>query len=149
MGNQVVTRSLVELANDDSSLRGKVRELVLAAPDIDADTFKQSIAPFLPRAAQRTTLYASSHDLALEASKDLQGGYRRAGDTSHGVLVIPPIQTVDASRAGGDLLGHSYVASSRTVLADIAAVIAHESPEQRKLARYHSGLGDYWIYQGQ
>jgi esterase/lipase superfamily enzyme len=146
MGNQVVTNGLVELTRDDPSIHGRVRELILAAPDIDAATFKRSIAPALAGAAQRTTLYASSHDLALAASRKLQG-YVRAGDTSNGVLVIPPIQTVDASRANADLLGHSYVANSPSILRDIAAVInQHLSPAERKLSAHQSGTGRYWVY---
>jgi esterase/lipase superfamily enzyme len=146
MGNQVVTRGLVELANQDPTIRGRVRELILAAPDIDAATFKQNIAPFLSRAAQRTTLYASSRDLALVVSGKLQG-HVRAGDTSHGVIVVPPVQTVDATLANADLLGHSYVADSRSILGDIDAIInEHWSPLQRKLAVHHTIEGDYWVY---
>ena len=147
MGNQVVTRGLMELARQDPSVRGRVRELILAAPDVDASTFKRSIAPYLSEAAQRTTLYASSRDYALAASRHLQG-YVRAGDTSQGVTVVPPVETIDASLANVDLLGHSYVADSPSVLGDVAAVInEHLSPLQRKLVPRHDAAGNYWVYQ--
>jgi esterase/lipase superfamily enzyme len=148
MGNQVVTRGLIDLAEHDPSVKGRVRELILAAPDIDADIFRRSIAPFLAGAARRTTLYASSRDLALVASRKLQG-YVRAGDTSSGVIVIPPTETIDASRANADLLGHSYVANSRSILRDIDAVInQHLPPNRRGLRVHHSHGGDYWVYAG-
>jgi esterase/lipase superfamily enzyme len=146
MGNQVVTRGLAQLVQDDPSVKGRVRELILAAPDIDAAMFKRDIAPFLAQAAQRTTLYASSKDYALFASRKLQG-YSRAGDTVRGVLVVPPIQTVDASRASADFLGHSYVADSQGILADIAEIIGqHLPPARRGLTEQHVPGGDYWVY---
>jgi esterase/lipase superfamily enzyme len=146
MGNQVVTRGLIDLAQHDPMVRSRVRELVLAAPDVDAGIFKKDIAPFLDKAAQRTTLYASSRDLALAASQTLQG-YVRAGDTSHGVLIVPPIQTVDASRASADLLGHGYVASSAGILNDIRKLISRHWPaSQRGLPIRHARDGDYWVY---
>jgi esterase/lipase superfamily enzyme len=146
MGNKVVSRGLVELVSRDPSVRGRVRELILAAPDVDADTFKRDIAPFLAQAAVRTTLYASSKDYALYASRKLQG-YSRAGDTARGVMIVPPIQTVDASQASSDFLGHSYVADSTGILHDIAEIInQHLPPRSRGLLPKHKPNGDYWMY---
>jgi esterase/lipase superfamily enzyme len=148
MGNEIVTQGLVKLVHDDPSIHGRVRELILAAPDIDAGIFRQDIAPFLAQAAQRTTLYASSKDYALYASRKLQG-YARVGDTAHGILVFPPIQTVDASKASNDFLGHSYVADSKGILDDIAEIIGqHLPPKSRGLVQQHAPTGDYWVYTG-
>jgi esterase/lipase superfamily enzyme len=148
MGNQVVTRGLVEIAAEDPSVRGRIRELVLAAPDIDAATFKRDIAPFLSRAAKHTTLYASSKDYALSASRKLQG-YSRAGDTRNGITIVPPIDSVDASRASKDFLGHSYVADDIGILHDISEIfMRHLPPAQRGLEARRGREGAYWVYTG-
>ena len=146
MGNQVVTRGLIELARRDPTLKTRVRELILAAPDIDAGIFRRDIAPFLATASGRTTLYASSRDMALTASRSLQG-YVRAGDTNQGVLVVPPIETIDASGASADLLGHGYVSNSPSILNDVAMVIHRRlPPAQRGLTARRGRDGNYWEY---
>ena len=146
MGNQVVTQGLIELARTDPTLKTRVRELILAAPDIDAAIFRRDIAPFLANASTRTTLYASSRDLALTASRSYQG-YARAGDTNGGVIVVPPVETIDASHANDDLLGHSYVASSPSILKDVDLIINQRLPPARRgLAARRGPGGDYWVY---
>ena len=61
-------------------------ELLLAAPDINADLFRTVIAPKLATMqGTRTTIYASSSDLALKASKIVHG-FRRLGETTGGVF---------------------------------------------------------------
>jgi esterase/lipase superfamily enzyme len=146
MGNQVVTQGLIELARTDPTLKTRVRELILAAPDIDAAIFRRDIAPFLAGASGRTTLYASSRDLALTASRSYQG-YVRAGDTNGGVVVVPPVETIDASGANEDLLGHSYVASSPSILRDVDMIINQRlPPAQRGLAARRHPNGAYWVY---
>lgn len=55
----------------------KLHNLVLAAPDLDADVFEQRFAiEDLHLAAQRTTIYLSKTDFALAASAWLFGGNR-------------------------------------------------------------------------
>jgi esterase/lipase superfamily enzyme len=146
MGNQVVTRGLIDLARRDPTLKSRVRELILAAPDIDAAIFRRDIAPFLANASGRTTLYASSRDMALTASRSIQS-YVRAGDTNQGVLVVPPIQTIDASRASVDLLGHGYISNSPSILNDVAKIIHRRwAPSQRGLTVRRGRDGHYWVY---
>jgi len=43
----------------------RFREVVLTAPDIDADAFRRDLAPALVRTADRVALYASSNDEVL------------------------------------------------------------------------------------
>ena len=47
--------------------------LVLAAPDVDADHFRRDLAPSMLKVAKQVTLYASSDDQALIASKQVHG----------------------------------------------------------------------------
>ena len=51
----------------------KFSEIVLAAPDIDADVFRNDIAPALAGPGLPVTLYASSVDLAMVASQKVGG----------------------------------------------------------------------------
>jgi esterase/lipase superfamily enzyme len=47
---------------------GSFDQIILAAADVDADTFRNLCAAYA-RVSRRTTLYVSSRDLAVEASR--------------------------------------------------------------------------------
>jgi len=53
----------------------KIRELIFAAPDVDRDVFA-SRAELIKRVCEGVTIYASSADKALQASKVWAGGYQ-------------------------------------------------------------------------
>ncbi len=53
--------------------KGRFREIVLAAPDIDAGFFRRDSLPRLSLGRSRVTLYTSSADEALSASKCWHG----------------------------------------------------------------------------
>lgn len=144
MGNRVLAGALLELSNGGGDVRAKIKEVILAAPDIDARYFRNYIAPRLVRAYRRTTLYASARDRALAASRMVHG-FERVGDTRNGVFVILPIETIDATAASDDLLGHSYIGQSRSVLTDVARLIATgKSPGDRGMLLVGSGANRYW-----
>lgn len=131
MGNRLLTAALKEIGLAMQSSDGPiVREVILAAPDIDRDVFEQAAAAVM-RTGGRVTLYASNRDKALKASI-LKNGYPRAGDASGGgVLTINGMDSIDASLVGEDLLAHSYVGQT-DVLKDLHAIITHgDSPKKR------------------
>src|SRR5690606_36959590 len=114
---------------------------------INADLFRMVIAPRL-KALQgtQTTVYASSSDLALRASKAVHG-YRRVGETAEGVLVIPGLDTVDASGATMAVraFGHSYLTDSAAVLKDIRAIVRQKlSAKERGLLPVGASPNVYW-----
>ena len=39
MGNRGLTKALIDLMNEHPELKDKITEIILAAPDIDADVF--------------------------------------------------------------------------------------------------------------
>ncbi len=86
MGNVGLTQALK--AMDDSHKGPLFNQVVLAAPDIDAEVFKDRIAPNIVAKAQHVTLYTSQTDLALIASRFFNNG-PRAGDSGAGVLRFP------------------------------------------------------------
>ena len=125
MGNRVVGHGLQRYVNAGGKT-DHIKELLLAAPDINAEIFKDEIQPRLAQMrGTRTTIYASSSDVALIASKVVHG-FRRVGESSGGVLVFKGMDTVDASNASPSLrnLGHSYLVDSASVIKDLNAIIA-------------------------
>ena len=88
--------------------RRQAGQVIFAAPDIDRDRFIQLAAKFKGCAA-RFTLYASSRDVALLASKFVHG-YPRAGEAGEALLVVDGVDTIDASLVDTSLVGlrHSY-----------------------------------------
>jgi esterase/lipase superfamily enzyme len=79
MGNRALLNALAELSRTHSTIR--FREIVLAAPDIDAGVFRQ-IATAIASEAGRVTLYASSTDRALIASQHFHQ-FPRAGEAGN------------------------------------------------------------------
>lgn len=146
MGNRGLTNALVELLKEQPELKGRIKEIILAAPDIDADIFKRDIAPQMAKLTSNpVTLYVSKDDMALKASK-LAHGYPRAGDVSDGLVLIDGIETVDASGIDTSFLGHSYFAESSSIISDIFDLIkTGRRAEKRKiLKKILETHPDYW-----
>ena len=143
MGN----RALIDVLRDfdPSSLppgSAELRQVILAAPDIDADRFKQ-LAPRFTGKASRTTLYVSSEDKAIILSRGFHDEARAGGE----VTIVDGIDTVDASQVRTSFLGHSYFGSS--ILPDITDLIARDWPPAERLDRLRERShadGRYWEY---
>lgn len=148
MGNRALTTVLRELQlelKDESLLFNQV---VLAAPDIDADEFRLNIAPNIQKTSRRITLYASSRDTALAASQ-LVHRFPRAGDSGEMLILVPGIETVDVSAIDGGPWGHSYYGSSDPILKDLAVLLGVSTAEREWLAsQVRDGLS-YWVFQAQ
>jgi esterase/lipase superfamily enzyme len=147
MGNRALTRAVASLLAEKPALRDRLKEVILTAPDIDADVFKRDIAPALAASGRPVTLYASSEDLALAASKKINGS-PRAGDSGQGLVLVLGIETIDATAVDTSLLGHSYFAEERSVLSDMFYLIRNgQRPDQRfGLRRVDSNTGRYWEF---
>jgi len=122
MGNRALTKSLGALLTEKPDFKSKVKEIILAAPDIDADTFKREIAPALVTSGCPITLYASADDFALQMSMTFHG-YPRLGAGGQNRVVMPGVETVDATGVDASFLGHSYYGSVRPVLSDISGIL--------------------------
>lgn len=137
MGNRAVTEVLRRFAFEDPDDRPSFGSIVLAAPDLDADVFRNEIAPALAELSPSVTLYASKNDRALHASRGVHG-HPRAGDLSDGIVVSEMVVTIDASDVDTSLLsslslGHSYFADKPSVLDDIRSILAGVSVDARGL----------------
>jgi esterase/lipase superfamily enzyme len=140
MGNRALTNALQRMPKGTTPL---FREVILAAPDIDADLFKQ-MAVDMQGKASRITLYASSKDDALKASKAAHGELR-AGDSDN-MVIVEGVDSIDASAAATDFLGHGYVFKS-SILFDINNLFKLGKPPQErdKLRQEHLGSFLYWL----
>jgi esterase/lipase superfamily enzyme len=147
MGNRALTSALRELAMERREECPRFHEVILTAPDIDADVFRRDLAPAIVGMADRVTLYASSNDEALVASRAVHG-YRRAGESGEKVLVVPGVDTVDVSEIDTSFIGHSYYGSNSTVLADLFELIhGSKSADQRTWLRsMRLGASKYWKF---
>lgn len=148
MGNRALTEALREIQLQLQTEATLFNQVILAAPDIDAEIFRRDLAPALVQTAQRVTLYASSRDQALVASKKVHG-YARAGDSGSELVVIDGIETVDVSQLDTSLLGHSYYGSSNPILLDMRQLIERALPAAQRewlLPRPYGEL-TYWIFE--
>ena len=147
MGTRVVSNSLASLASSGLPLgRPLVKEVVLAAPDIDFDTFKHLATGALASSA-RITVYESSQDVALQLSHKVHD-YPRLGDTAPTVHVVKNMECIEASALPMDFLGHSYIGESQSVLGDLYDLLMKNAPAAQRFrltARELQGL-PYWTF---
>lgn len=147
MGNRALSNALAQIASaQTSNPRPHFRQVVLTAPDIDVDTFK-ALSISLKSTADRVTLYASSNDKALLASKRLTG-YPRAGDVSGKIVIISGVDTIDVSAVDTDFVGHSYYGDQRSLLADMFSLLSDGKPPGQRygLQEIRVVAGTYWRF---
>ncbi|MFT5453425.1 MAG: esterase/lipase superfamily enzyme [Enterobacterales bacterium] len=135
MGNRALTRVLTEASEYlNSNQLSVIKNIILTAPDVDAEIFKRDIVPKINAYNSDITLYVSSKDKALEASKKIKG-YNRAGDAEDGIVLIEGVETIDASDVSTGFLAHSYFSEEESVLDDIRQLMT-----EGLTARSRSGL---------
>jgi esterase/lipase superfamily enzyme len=151
MGNRAVTEVLLRYATAAALKPGtspQLNQVILVAPDVDADVFRDEIAPRIHSISERISLYASANDKALKVSKGVHG-HPRAGDLSSGILITGGVETIDASNVDTSLfnaiaLGHSYFAEQPTIIDDLRLLLKGRSPEKRGLTERKDGGSIYW-----
>jgi esterase/lipase superfamily enzyme len=128
----------------DAPSIAQIQQLVFAAPDVDADLFRRA-APRLTAVAERVTLYASSNDAALAASRALHDS-PRAGQSEPRPVVVPGVDTVVTS-ARSTFLGHSYYLESGTIVPDLYYLLRTGAPPEERagLVRQRQGELAYWV----
>jgi esterase/lipase superfamily enzyme len=83
MGNWLTLETFrqIAIAKDQKTL-DSIKQVVLAAPDVDMDVFRTQVGR-LGALRSRITLYASKDDHALQLSRRLFGGQMRAGENTN------------------------------------------------------------------
>lgn len=148
MGNRAMGTALEEIASEMEQETKLFNQVVLAAPDVDAQVFKEEIAPNIVRASNQVTLYASANDLALLASKNVNG-YPRAGDVRPEIVIVPGVDTIDVSAIDTSLIGHAYYGDNDSIISDIFTLLHQPTPaSQRQYLKSASGPGGmYWVFE--
>jgi esterase/lipase superfamily enzyme len=153
LGNDILVNALQQAALSKTKLR--ISELIFAAPDVDRDVFMKKAAD-IKAVAKNMTLYASSADKALLASKKKAWETRIGYVGADGPNLVDGIETIDVSNIGDDMLGldHSTY-SERSVLEDIGHLIMpskqgeHLRPDQRLTTLKFVPDSDhvkYWLF---
>ena len=147
MGSRALTKAIATVADKDPSVRKKIEAIILAAPDIDADVFKQKILPRIRPATKNLTLYASSRDLALVASKQVHG-YSRAGEVGPDLVVTNDVDTIDATSVDTSFIGHAYYAEAKSIIADLFEILRYQrtAKERRHLESVDNEYGNLWVF---
>lgn len=147
MGNRALPQAAAAVLAQQPALGRRLREIILTAPDIDADLFRRDIVPALATARNPLTLYASSDDAALAMSQRIHG-YPRAGDSGDGLVVMAGVETIDASGVDTSFIGHSYFAEGRSALADLFYLIRNNARADQRfgLQAVDGPDGRYWAF---
>lgn len=141
MGSEILGRALAKARDDGFNL--DLNNVILAAPDIDADVFAEQILPKIRGTAQRLTMYASSGDAALKVSQELNGS-DRLGLSGDWIKVLEGMDTVDASEIDTSMLGHAYYGSHRVVMEDLLnLIIKGLDPPGRRLVQGNQGQWNF------
>lgn len=144
LGSRGVIFALERLRAERES-RPLVGQLVLMAPDFDAEVFVERLPMLLPLVSG-ITLYASGNDTPLKASRQLHQA-ARLGEAGEFLTVAPGMQTVDVSPLGRyQVMGHEYFRFHPGAAADLAELLGEgrQAAERSGLRPVQSNGLVYW-----
>jgi len=140
MGNRPLSQALADLARRDAQMckqdsaagaipRARISQVVMAAPDLDADMFVQ-LKEAVQQTADRVTIYASRKDRAILGSM-FAHHFARLGNPKLPPQTGAKIEAIDATNASTGFLGHSYYGGS--ILWDVKRVFG--KPNEKAIER--------------
>jgi esterase/lipase superfamily enzyme len=123
MGNFLAVEALRQMAIRNHALSPKIKDIMLAAPDIDVDVFRRQIAEI--EASDKSppiTVFVSQDDHALDLSRRIAGDEPRLGavdpnaEPYRSMLEKARVNVVDLTRVGSDdIINHGKFAQSEVV----------------------------------
>ncbi len=147
LGARGIVQALVRLSyrNSRSFI---LNELVLIAPDIDTDIFRQELDQ-LKSVVRRITIYVSENDKALRLSSEVHGN-PRLGQAGEYLTIFEEVESIDISAIGTRRFsGHIYHLFNPEVIDDLTELLKTGKP-----AAQRSGLKEtqkeglrYWLLQ--
>jgi esterase/lipase superfamily enzyme len=143
MGNWVTLEAIRQMAIRDKGLPSKLRDVMLAAPDVDFDVFRKQIARIGVHPSL-FTVFVSRNDEALAVSRRFWGGKRLGGvdlrqegyEEEFRRNDITPIDLTNVT--SDDFLGHGTFARSPIVV----RAIGRRLSSGQALSDAQIGLGD-------
>jgi esterase/lipase superfamily enzyme len=131
MGGWLAAEALRGVAMREKSIPAKVKNVVLASPDIDIDVFRRQFVEMGPKRPHFVIL-TSTHDKALEVSSWLSGGIDRVGGSDlrpyASILSELKVSVIDTSAiASKDPLGHNTFADSPEIVRLLGQRLAGQS----------------------
>ncbi|WP_235557275.1 alpha/beta hydrolase [Methyloglobulus morosus] len=145
MGNYGLLRAMSGATAKATDSGIKFGQIFLAAPDVDVALFRQ-LANIYPKVSERTTLYVSAKDKAVDASSWLRKNQPRAGYMPP-ITIVKGIDTIEATNIDVGLLGHSYFSEAAGILGDMHNLLLHNDPPDKRpqLIRHTTKEGaPYW-----
>ena len=120
MGGWLAAEALRGVAMREKSIPAKVKNVILASPDIDIDVFRRQFVEMGPKRPHFAIL-TSKRDKALEVSSWLSGGIDRVGGSDlrpyASILSELRVSVIDTSAiATSDPLGHNTFADSPDIV---------------------------------
>jgi esterase/lipase superfamily enzyme len=143
MGSYLVVEALRQMSIRDRGLSPKIRDVMMASPDIDIDVFRRQIAEIDagPRPAQ-FTLFVSRDDRALGLSSFLARDSTRLGaldptkEPYRSILEQGRVHVIDLTGlASNDITNHGKFASG-----DVVGAIGERLAEGQTLTEAKAGL---------
>lgn len=147
MGNQGLIGALHRISmKRQSGVEQLFENIILAAPDFDAQLFSQQIAQEVIPLSDNWTIYTSDNDAALKISSKVNNAHRLG-------LPVTPVAGVSVIDATGIEVTpwsvtefHSYYATKQQVIDDMVKVINGEQPETRSLIQLQKNGIPYWRF---
>lgn len=148
MGTDLLAQTLELMEARDSAALAKIKTVILAAPDINEDNFRDDIVPAIDRIDDKyadftVTVYASAGDTALNISEVTNSALRIGAMstlTDEQRAALAPVRMVDASQAETNFFGHTYINDNATVIEDVYCLLL-KGPDPAKRASLE-GLPD-------
>lgn len=144
MGTWLAVESLRQMAIRDGRVSPKIRQVILASPDLDVDVFSQqmrSLGPDRPK----FTIFVSQDDRALTLSRYISGNIDRLGQVDPSVepyrsaFTRAGITVIDLTKLKGqDSLGHNKFADSP----EVVRLIGERLISGQTITDQRVGLGD-------
>jgi esterase/lipase superfamily enzyme len=136
LGNRVLSRAM-ERIDLDPAIKPKplFSQVILAAPDMDADVFREQLAPRMLRLARGITLYGSTDDRAILASKKAHQ-IARAGEGGVNLPIVRGIDSIDVTGMDTSFLAHSYIGAV-SVLGDVAQIFCEGRTSAQRFGLEH------------
>ncbi len=122
MGSWLTVEALRQMAIRDGRIAPKIKNLILASPDLDVDVFRQQWMA-MGKERPNTTIFTSKDDRALKLSRRISGNIDRLGQIDpasepyRSGLETAGITVIDLSAVkAGDSLNHGKFAESPEVV---------------------------------